>query len=65
MRMQGHDNMVEFINSFTGVSERLAEIGITLEEELLSIILLSSLPKYFENFVIAIKREIICQHRVH
>ncbi|XP_036340122.1 uncharacterized protein LOC118749427 [Rhagoletis pomonella] len=45
---------------YCGVSQcfygnKLAEIGIVIQEELLSIILLSSLPKSFENFFVAIE----------
>lgn len=47
--------MAEYLNSFTEISEKLAEVGIEIAEELLAIILLSSLPKEYENFVIAIE----------
>ncbi|KAI8124587.1 Retrovirus-related Pol polyprotein from transposon TNT 1-94 [Lucilia cuprina] len=55
LRMSETTSMSEYLNSFTEISERLAEVGIEIAEELLVIILLSSLPKDFENFIIAIE----------
>lgn len=55
LRMLESMTMAEYLNSFTEISEKLAEVGIEIAEELLAIILLSSLPKEYENFVIAIE----------
>lgn len=44
---------VENLKKFSEVSERLAVKGIELQEELLIMMLLSRLPKDYENFVIA------------
>lgn len=43
------------INSFFGLTDKLGEIDIKLPDELITIILLSSLPKSYENFVVAIE----------
>lgn len=48
-------NVVQHINEFTEISEKLAESGIQIQEELLVIMLLSSLPKEYDNFVIAME----------
>lgn len=43
------------INEFSSIVDELKEIGITLNEDFLSILLLCSLPDEMENFVIAIE----------
>lgn len=53
--MANDADMVKHINYFTETADKLEEIGISLQEELLSIILLSSLPQQYENFVIAME----------
>ena len=55
LTMSGAGGMVSHINEFGEISSKLAESGITVQEELLVIILLSSLPKDYENFVIAME----------
>lgn len=45
----------DHINEFYAVSEQLIEIGVIVPEEMLTIILLSSLPKSYDNFVVAIE----------
>lgn len=55
LRMDASGDMVSHINVFTDIADKLQEIGISIQEELLSIILLSSLPQHFENFVIAVE----------
>ncbi|KAL0270210.1 UNVERIFIED_CONTAM: hypothetical protein PYX00_007688 [Menopon gallinae] len=42
--------MAQYINGFSSKGEQLGEAGIELPEELLSIMLLSSLPEEYENF---------------
>ncbi|XP_017475839.1 PREDICTED: uncharacterized protein LOC108366072 [Rhagoletis zephyria] len=54
-RMQDEENPQEFINAFTEIADKLSETGINIQDDLLSIILLSSLPKSFDNFVIAME----------
>lgn len=49
------DDMTQHINKFTEIADKLSEIGIEMQEELLSIILLSSQPQNFENFVIVME----------
>lgn len=48
-------NVNQHINNFTELSEKLAETGIVIQDELLVIMLLSSLPVEYENFVVAIE----------
>lgn len=55
LNMKEISNMVEFLNSFSNIVDRLNEVGIQIQDELLSIILLSSLPKNYENFVMIIE----------
>lgn len=49
------ENLIQHLNEFAEVCEKLSENGITIQEELLVIILLSSLPPAYENFVIAME----------
>lgn len=48
-------SMSEHINEFFETIEKLAEISVTVPEEMMVIILLSSLPDSFESFVVAIE----------
>ena len=48
-------DVIRHINEFVAVNTKLAENGIKLQDELLVIMLLSSLPSEYENFIIAIK----------
>lgn len=49
------ENVAIYLNNFTTIMDKLAEVDIELNQELVAIILLSSLPKEFENFVIAME----------
>lgn len=55
MEMKPNISMTQYVSEFTGKAEKLEEAGITLPDELLSIMLLSSLPPEYENFTIAIE----------
>lgn len=55
LSMADVEDMVKHVNSFTEIADKLMVIGISLQDELLSIILLSSLPQQYENFVIAME----------
>lgn len=48
-------SMAEYLNLFADIVEKLAEVNIDIKDELLVIILLSSLPKTYENFVFAME----------
>lgn len=45
----------EHVETFMDVVEKLQELKITIQEEVITIILLCSLPSSFENFVVAIE----------
>lgn len=47
--------MNAYINDFTRKAEQLDEVGTKISDDLLSIMLLSSLPDEFENFNVAIE----------
>lgn len=49
------DKISNHITEFYEINERLAEIGVLMPEEVSVIILLASLPKSYENFVVAIE----------
>lgn len=49
------DSIPEHIENFTEIIEKLSELQIDIQDEVLSIIILCSLPSAFENFVIAIE----------
>ena len=53
--MPAGGNVSNHINAFMELNEKLSEIDITMKDELLVIMLLSSLPVEFEHFVIAIE----------
>lgn len=55
LSMKDNSNMSQHLNEFVEISEKLTEVGIDIQEELLTIILLTSLPKQFDNFVVAIE----------
>lgn len=55
LKMVEGASITSHLNSFFVLYEKLYEIDIKLPDELLSIILLSSLPKSYENFVVAIE----------
>ena len=54
-RVQQDGRLDEHVNKFTEVVEKLSELGITIQDEVLSILLLCSLPSSYENFVVAIE----------
>jgi hypothetical protein len=47
--------MSQYVIEFTSKAEQLTETGIDIPEELLSVMLLGSLPAEFENFSVAIE----------
>uniref|UniRef100_A0A0A1X768 Retrovirus-related Pol polyprotein from transposon TNT 1-94 n=1 Tax=Zeugodacus cucurbitae TaxID=28588 RepID=A0A0A1X768_ZEUCU len=53
--MSANQSMSCYLTSFVELVDKLAELNIELNEELKVIILLSSLPAEYENFVIAIE----------
>lgn len=55
MKMSEGTEIADHVNDFVNTVESLAEIEVTLPEEILVIILLSSLSKSYENFVVAIE----------
>lgn len=55
LRMLEGDNVVQYVNKFAETVNKLAEMDITINDELKSIMLLSSLPNSWENFVVAIE----------
>lgn len=50
-RMSSNCSIMEYLNDFTETSKKLADIGVEINEELLVIILLSSLSNNYQNFV--------------
>ena len=48
-------NVVEHLNEFINVIASLAEVDVNVPDEMLIILLLSSLLKNYENFVVAIE----------
>ncbi|XP_073820463.1 uncharacterized protein [Musca autumnalis] len=55
MKMEEDDAVQEYLCQFACVADKLAEAGIELSEDLLVIMILASLPKSFENFVVALE----------
>ncbi|XP_070068066.1 uncharacterized protein [Drosophila takahashii] len=53
--MEDGQNVSSHLNSFSEVLDQLSSVGIEMSDELRAIILLSSLPKEYENFVVAIE----------
>lgn len=47
--------MTQHVNEFSSKAGQLEEAGIEIPKELLSIMLLSSLPTQYENFSVAIE----------
>lgn len=54
-RALDNQNMSEHIDLFTEYVEKLSELEISIQDEVLSIILLCSLPSSYESFVVAIE----------
>jgi len=48
-------SMAQFVNEFQQRADMLADVGVVVPQELLSIMLLSNLPDEFENFRVAIE----------
>ena len=46
-----HENLHDYINEFIEIVGKITEIGINISEKLLSVMLLTSLPDSYENFV--------------
>lgn len=55
LKMVENSSMSQHLNNYFDLFEKLIEVDIKLQDELVAIILLSSLPKEYENFVIAIE----------
>lgn len=55
LRLSEGANVVLYVNEFESVIDKLKEVGVSLGDEIIVIILLSSLPKSYENFVIAME----------
>ncbi|KAL0267069.1 UNVERIFIED_CONTAM: hypothetical protein PYX00_009436 [Menopon gallinae] len=55
MKKTPSTSMNQYINEFSSKAEQLREAGIELQEELLSIMLLSSLPDNYQNFSFGIE----------
>lgn len=54
-KMKDGDNIVDHLNKFMDIVDKLGEMDININKDLLSIMLLYSLPQSFENFRIAIE----------
>lgn len=50
-RISSNCSIMEYLNDFTKTCKKLADIGVEINEELLVIILLSSLSNNYQNFV--------------
>lgn len=55
LNMKDYKNMADYLNTFSDITEKLADVGIQIQDELTVIILLSSLPIDYENFVVAME----------
>ena len=55
LKMTENGTVSEHLNEFDNLIESLVEVDISLPEEFLVILLLSSLPRQFENFAVAIE----------
>ncbi|KAL0278108.1 UNVERIFIED_CONTAM: hypothetical protein PYX00_000019 [Menopon gallinae] len=55
MQKEPHVSISQYINEFSNKVELLERVGIKMQDELLTVMLLSSLPAEFDNFVIAIE----------
>ncbi|KAL0270911.1 UNVERIFIED_CONTAM: hypothetical protein PYX00_008181 [Menopon gallinae] len=55
MQKESHVSISEYINEFSNKIKALEQAGIHMQDELLTVMLLSSLPAEFENFVVAIE----------
>lgn len=55
MKKETHQTMTQYVNEFQYKAEQLEETGLKIPNELLSVMLLSSIPSEYENFAIAIE----------
>lgn len=55
IKLTDSENMASHIAKFSDLIQKLSEIEFTLADECLCILLLSSLPESFDNFVVAIE----------
>lgn len=55
MKKDPDTSMTKYLNDFTNKAEQLTEAGINIPDNLLSIMLLGSLPEEFESFTVAIE----------
>jgi len=55
LSMSENGKISHHINAFTEVVDKLCELNITMPDELLVLILLTSLPKSYEHFVVAME----------
>lgn len=55
MRKEHNQSMMEYVNTFVDKVEQLEDAGIKLPDELISIIILNSLPSEYENFCVAME----------
>lgn len=54
-KMKDGENIIEYLNNFFETVDKLKEMNLEINEDLLTIIMLYSLPEKFENFRIAIE----------
>ena len=54
-RMRPDQNVRDHINTFFDILDKLAEIAVEINEDLLTILLLYNLPEEYENFRVAIE----------
>jgi len=55
MKKKANVTITQHVNDFTSKAGQLEEAGIEIPDELLSIMLLNSLPEEYENFSIAME----------
>lgn len=55
LKMSENTTMASHLHNFFDLFEKITEVDIKLQDELLTVILLSSLPQDYENFVIAME----------
>lgn len=55
MKKDASQSMTQYVHFFTRKAEQLEEVGIKIPNELLSVMLLSSLPSEYDSFCVAIE----------
>lgn len=55
LKMMESEKMNDFLDKFVDLTTKLNETGLVIQDELLTVILLSSLPESYENFIIAME----------